>query len=298
MKKYFIPLFLIIFIAPSVAFASWWNPFSWFKKTGINESIIVKKEEVISNTKPKEDKKNIVPHTTKESKTSSGFDFNNFGTKSISNKKNISNKESAELIEYRNQAIAWYTSEIFELDRTIKLNSVYKEVTDVKISEIKTSINKSEGWKIGNPDISNLVDYFLSLYGNQLKLENSHLENQIKAISWMKDLKTYLENNLNNLKNISTIDGVTQSLTELENSKKNITEVKKTLDGWSDASNKYQEKLEGIIDGAYSKYNSDKKYIDTTPIYPKSFSAPIIQNNKINCTSKVNFLGELETSCY
>jgi hypothetical protein len=29
MKKYFSILFLIAFIVPSVAFASWWNPFSW-----------------------------------------------------------------------------------------------------------------------------------------------------------------------------------------------------------------------------------------------------------------------------
>ena len=29
MKKYFLALLLIILIAPSVAFASWWNPFSW-----------------------------------------------------------------------------------------------------------------------------------------------------------------------------------------------------------------------------------------------------------------------------
>lgn len=34
MKKYIAVLFLIMFIAPSVAFASWWNPFTWkiFKK--------------------------------------------------------------------------------------------------------------------------------------------------------------------------------------------------------------------------------------------------------------------------
>jgi len=30
MKKYLLVLFLIAFIVPSIAFASWWNPFSWF----------------------------------------------------------------------------------------------------------------------------------------------------------------------------------------------------------------------------------------------------------------------------
>ena len=29
MKKYFLALFLLTFIVPSIAFASWWNPFSW-----------------------------------------------------------------------------------------------------------------------------------------------------------------------------------------------------------------------------------------------------------------------------
>src|ERR1035437_6156516 len=32
MKKYFLALFLLTFIVPSIAFASWWNPFTWFQK--------------------------------------------------------------------------------------------------------------------------------------------------------------------------------------------------------------------------------------------------------------------------
>jgi len=32
MKKYFIVLLLIILISPSIVFASWWNPISWFIK--------------------------------------------------------------------------------------------------------------------------------------------------------------------------------------------------------------------------------------------------------------------------
>ena len=33
MKKYILVLLLVVFIIPSVVFASWWNPFSWFQKT-------------------------------------------------------------------------------------------------------------------------------------------------------------------------------------------------------------------------------------------------------------------------
>src|SRR3989344_5219343 len=40
--KRLIPLFLIIILVPQVAFAAWWNPFSWriFKKTDTNNQIL------------------------------------------------------------------------------------------------------------------------------------------------------------------------------------------------------------------------------------------------------------------
>lgn len=40
MKKYISFLFLLTFIIPSIAFASWWNPFSWFKKQATQPPVI------------------------------------------------------------------------------------------------------------------------------------------------------------------------------------------------------------------------------------------------------------------
>ena len=40
MKKYLIILFLAVFIIPSIAFASWWNPFSWFKKKVVPPPVV------------------------------------------------------------------------------------------------------------------------------------------------------------------------------------------------------------------------------------------------------------------
>lgn len=40
MKKYLSVLFLVAFIIPSVAFASWWNPFTWFKKAPIPVPVV------------------------------------------------------------------------------------------------------------------------------------------------------------------------------------------------------------------------------------------------------------------
>jgi len=40
MKKYLLVLLLIVFIIPSVALASWWNPFSWFNSWNFNKTEI------------------------------------------------------------------------------------------------------------------------------------------------------------------------------------------------------------------------------------------------------------------
>lgn len=44
MKKYLLTLVLIMFIVPSVALASWWNPFSWFNGWTFNKTNKIKIE--------------------------------------------------------------------------------------------------------------------------------------------------------------------------------------------------------------------------------------------------------------
>lgn len=50
MKKYFMVLLLVIFITPSIVFASWWNPISWFVKS----TPIYTNDVIITNPKVKE----------------------------------------------------------------------------------------------------------------------------------------------------------------------------------------------------------------------------------------------------
>jgi len=40
MKRYSLCLLLIVFLTPSIAFASWWNPFSWFKKQVVQPPVV------------------------------------------------------------------------------------------------------------------------------------------------------------------------------------------------------------------------------------------------------------------
>jgi len=51
-KKYLITLLLAIFIIPSVALASWWNPFSWFNNWNFNKKEIP----IVQQEPPKQEK--------------------------------------------------------------------------------------------------------------------------------------------------------------------------------------------------------------------------------------------------
>lgn len=80
MKKYLLSLLLVVFIIPSIAFASWWNPFSWFTKQSqtvqttlpVNGSIIIntdtKEQKTISASV--NNKKKITTNNTEKKSTS------------------------------------------------------------------------------------------------------------------------------------------------------------------------------------------------------------------------------------
>lgn len=72
MKKYLSALFLITFIIPSVALASWWNPFSWFKKhtntSIVGQTNIIDNPTITENSNNNTSEKEIVEEKTKENK--------------------------------------------------------------------------------------------------------------------------------------------------------------------------------------------------------------------------------------
>ena len=74
MKKIQFPLIIILslFIIPSIAMASWWNPFTWFKRhtnTPIVEQTSITNNPIITeNSNKKTPEKEIVKVTTKENK--------------------------------------------------------------------------------------------------------------------------------------------------------------------------------------------------------------------------------------
>ncbi len=66
MKKYLAVLFLIAFIVPSVASASWWNPFGWSKNS--KENINVIEPTLVKQTEKSDSKVETKPKEVKETK--------------------------------------------------------------------------------------------------------------------------------------------------------------------------------------------------------------------------------------
>jgi len=66
MKKYLTVLFLVAFIVPSVAFASWWNPFSWSKDS--KQTIDVIEPTPVQSTDKNDSKIETKPKEVKETK--------------------------------------------------------------------------------------------------------------------------------------------------------------------------------------------------------------------------------------
>ena len=64
MKKYILVLFLVVFIIPSVVFASWWNPFSWFAKNTKQPSMVQQINTTATSTAD-----NLTPPATKNTST-------------------------------------------------------------------------------------------------------------------------------------------------------------------------------------------------------------------------------------
>ncbi|MFZ2149754.1 MAG: hypothetical protein WAV15_01170 [Minisyncoccia bacterium] len=65
MKKYLVGLLFLIIITPSIALASWWNPFSWFRKNPIDAPTVttpvVQPTIATPTTPPVVEKKNEIP---------------------------------------------------------------------------------------------------------------------------------------------------------------------------------------------------------------------------------------------
>lgn len=175
MKKYLLVLFLIVFIAPSVALASWWNPFSW--------KIFQKKEPIqqvqVKTQKQLDELKNQQPVST----TSKTFPTEKQAVHAVTQTQ-VQNT-SAQTLEYKKNL----TNKIIEVySRASKLSSNADNMINTineRISFLNSLILKNKAFRDSMTDsfIIKVVDFFNTAY----KSDNEISEMYIKPQNNFKD---------------------------------------------------------------------------------------------------------------
>lgn len=146
MKKYLPVLFLIIFLAPSIALASWWNPFSWFSKKN-EPSIELKKidnlEKIVSdevvNTAPIE-KESITPTIIEKI-----IERPVIKTQTITVQDPKLQAQINELLESNLQLQTKYSSLLTQYNSLIDINTSLRNQLNSKVVEpVSTSVEVSQ----------------------------------------------------------------------------------------------------------------------------------------------------------
>ncbi|MBA3733376.1 hypothetical protein H0W91_03300 [Patescibacteria group bacterium] len=205
-------------------------------------------------------------------------------------------EESPELTNYRNQIILTYINEIARFKKTHDIKQMLKTASEYSISDIEDKITIGEGFKIGNPNSAEGVDYIATLFNIQLDFKRKELNNLTSVIKWLQDAQIEMKNSLSVLKNLNTKEQLDKQIENIKTYEDNLDKAQKTINEWSDADHKLQIRTDAIIAGL-SSVSSSAKQTPVTPTYQPVF-IPSPSPYKLNCTSTKNFLGEIETKCY
>jgi len=181
MKKYLITLFIISFITPSIVFASWWNPFSWFihKET---PNIEVKKTQELENRVKELEKKLSEVATSTPPVSTTTTPMKNSTTTEKDNKSINSDKKlpvtTTKSVEPIKTVI---TKPVYEENDTIICNNeVYKNDCPVSTKFYCPSFGDAycAGTQVINSSSNNISDVKGELKWLETHLSNINTKNQ------------------------------------------------------------------------------------------------------------------------
>lgn len=203
MKKYLSVLFLILFI-PSVAFASWWNPFSWFNgwtfhktdtQTQILENRVKELEKKLDDKSTSSDTTTNpldVPETTKKVETKTPIKPKTTPTFSewkATQPAPIIPNNSAQTLEYKKNLM----NKLTEAYATLETSSDYADKIipsiDERINELNSLISKNKTFinSTTDSDIKDIASSFNDLYESDIDMSESYKEHLSGLVKFAKD---------------------------------------------------------------------------------------------------------------
>ena len=205
-----------------------------------------------------------------------------------------------EVLDYKSTLIELYVERINYLDERIKITKLMSGAVNYKIRTTEDMFVESEGYKLGNPDSSDAVNYINGLYKLQLNLDKKSLENYGIVIVWLDSSLKDQKENLAKLDNITTMEDLKAFSVALNSSEVEFKKLEQSSDEWLEYSRKRQLELDGILNGISSRYSgsnsSNSKPVITSPSQPTY--TPSSDRYKVKCISSKTFIGDVETKCY
>ncbi|MEI8130651.1 MAG: hypothetical protein WCG55_04080 [bacterium] len=286
-----IVLSLAVLTIPQVTFASWWNPFSWS---------IFHKKSVATQTVP------TIPSSSQTTATKPLSDDYSVLAKRYGGNQTQAQKvvpvtvsavtEPEDITAYRKQTDSAYADEINKFNIALVVESVPKNFIDSKISELNDDITQGQGFKLGNPNSAEAVDYMATVYNNQLEFEKKYFDAEASIIKWIQDSKNNMEASKSKLSTLNTKEQIDNEVQKIKFYDDNLAQAQNSSKKWSDTSHSTQVKIDGIIAGLSSYYSSGVASNNAPSInvtYPQTFLP-----TSFNCTSSKDVLGGVQTQCY
>lgn len=302
MKKYLIVLILLLAV-PSLVFASWWNPFSWFKK-----------KEIVTIVEPPVNSPNPFTDILKKPESAPVKEYTNLSdlirdsrpkssvtqkTKSPSTTISIQKviTEPADIIALREEVKKSFQDEIDIFDKEHGIQSIFKNSIEYQISDLNDSITNNEGIEMDNPDYAPLGKYLDRLTKSEIEFQEKNIASKESFIDWLEKGKIQMQSDLLALDNLKIKEELDAQLENLQLAKNNLDKSKALSDKWDKAFHDIKIKDDGIVTGISGKLKAETSMpAVSTPSYPPTFT-PTSFPFQLHCTSTRN-LGDIETSCY
>lgn len=209
MKKYLSILFLIAFIIPSVAFASWWNPFSWFGGWTFHKTEVAPPIQVINTEKEKtpEEKISELQKQLDDLKNKkSNSDSTTTGTSAVSNTQKKSTTKEVNTPVVSPVVITPISPQPTAVSEPPKQHENYDQELSQWIAEIRERITIFNGAIKGAEDFIPVVRDTMKKYAEDSSMQSSGQDlinenNNIALISkklvdietqWINKLSSYL----------------------------------------------------------------------------------------------------------
>lgn len=322
MKKILISLTVVALVAPQMALAAWWNPFSWFKKQIPPQAQAVRiedKKTTATSTAPEVEKlkKEISELKKQQSSPVSMSTLNKSGGNILTESQQVGAKSvttntpikmtRAEYqakyglatnvppeTNYRDQLQVLLSDKLKALNSEIfKFNLLYLMPTNDEVERINGNLSWIEGYGISNPAAGEFLKDAVNI---QLNWANAKKIAEENKITWLKKYKAAIEEEIvifTNPDYVVTKNDMDALLADFKKIDDEDIKLYENQKWWDDESSKLDKKVEGFLAGKASVGTNVTQQV-VTPSYPPTYN-PFIP--KLSCESTTDLGGRTFTNC-